>query len=71
MAQVTIGRKVLVKNLSLAYSDYRNLPGEILEVHGEYASVTVPQKKLSVEDLRDLKKIDDKAVVKVKLSSIT
>lgn len=71
MAQVTIGRKVLVKNLSLSFSDYKNLPGEILEVHGEFASVLVAKNKFSTEDLRDLKKIDDNAVVKVKLSSIS
>lgn len=70
MAKLTTGRKVLVKNLSLSYSDYRNLPGEIIEVHGEFASVAVPKNKLSVEDLRDLKKINDDAVVKVKLTNI-
>ena len=70
MAQVTIGRKVLVKNLSLTFSDYKNLPGEIIEVHGAFASVRIPKNKFSAEDLRDLKKIDDDAVVKVKLTSI-
>ena len=70
MAQITIGRKVLVKNLSLSYSDYRNLDGEILEVHGDFASVAVAKKKISVEDLRELRIIEDKAVVKVKLTSI-
>jgi len=44
MATLTKGRKVLVKRLSLAYSDYKNLPGEVIDIHGEYASVAVPKK---------------------------
>jgi hypothetical protein len=70
MAKITVGRKVLVKNLSLSYSDYRNLDGEVMEVHGDYASVAVAKKKISVEDLRDLRLIEDRAVVKVKLANI-
>lgn len=70
MAQLTTGRKVLVKNLSLSYSDYKNLTGVVLEVHGEFASVAVPKNKFSVEDLRDLRKVGENAVVKVKLTSL-
>lgn len=70
MAQLTIGKKVLVKSLSLAYSDYRNLAGEVVEVHGDFASVAIPRNKISVEDLRDLKKDQDCAIVHVKLSSL-
>lgn len=70
MASLTTGRKVLVKNISLSYSDYKNLPGEIIEVHGDYASVAVPKNKLSVEDLRDLCKTADTAIVKVRLTNL-
>lgn len=68
--KLAAGCKVLVKNLSLAYSDYKNLPGAILEVHGEFASVLVPKNKLSEEDLRELRKVEENAVVKVKLTSL-
>ena len=70
MAELTKGRKVLVKKLSLAYSDYRNLPGVINDVHGEYASVAVPKKMFSVEDQRELKHQDGNALVSVKLTNL-
>ena len=71
MAELTKGRKVLVKRLSLSFGDYKNIAGEIIEVHDEYASVVVPQNKISVEDLRDLKKVGDAgAIVSVKLTSL-
>jgi len=70
MATLTKGRKVLVKRLSLAYSDYKNLPGEVVDIHGEYASVAVPRKLFSEEDQRDLKHLDGNALVSVKLTNL-
>jgi hypothetical protein len=70
MAELTKGRKVLVKKLSLSYSDYKNLPGVVVDIHGEYASVAVPGKMFSVEDQRDLKHLDGNALISVKLSNL-
>lgn len=65
-----VGRKVLVKALSLAFSDYKNLSGEIVEVHDEFAIVAVPRTKISTEDLRDLRRDGDRALAKVKISNL-
>ena len=70
MAALTKGRKVLVKKLSLAYSDYKNLPGEVVDIHGEYASVAVSKKLFSEEDQRDLKHLGGNALVSVKLENL-
>ncbi len=70
MAHLTAGRKVLVLNLSLQYGDYRNLPGEVLEVNGDSAMVAIPRNKFSSEDLRELRKDGDNALLRVKLSNL-
>lgn len=69
---VTKGQKVLVKNLSISFSDYRNLAGEVLDVEGEIVRVAVDRNKISTEDLRDLRKDKNanRVVVSVKSNNL-
>lgn len=65
-----VGQKVLVKNVSLSFSDYKNLNGEIVSIHNDFVEIAIPRNKFSAEDLRDLRKDNVNAFVKVKISSI-
>lgn len=64
------GSKVLVKALSLSFSDYKNLDGVVSELHDEFAVVAVPRAKISTEDIRDLRRDGDSVLVKVKISNL-
>lgn len=68
--RLTVGSKVLVKTLSLSFSDYKNLAGEVREVHGEFAVVAIPRAKISAEDLSELKRDGDKALAQVKITDL-
>ena len=65
-----VGSKVLVTKVSLSFSDYKNLDGIVKDLHGEFAEVAVPKNKISAEDLRDLRKDGDSALIKVKVTNI-
>lgn len=67
---LTVGKKVLVKNVSLSFSDYKNLSGEVISIHDGFAEVAVAKNKFSAEDLRDLRKDGERALVKVKITNI-
>ena len=71
MNRFAIGQKVLVKSLSLEYSDYKNIDGEVTDVDGDYCRVSIPCKKICLEDLRELRKAGDRAFVRVKVTSLT
>lgn len=68
--RLTVGKKVLVKNVSLSFSDYKNLSGEVFSIHDDFVEVAVPKNKFSAEDLRDLRKDGDRALIKVKTANI-
>ena len=44
--RLAVGRKVLVTELNLMYSDYKNLDGTVVSVDGDYVRVAIPQKKI-------------------------
>jgi len=70
--KITKGQKVLIKNLSLSFSDYKNIDGNIIDVDGDLATVSIPRSKIASEDLRDLRKdkVADRMIVKVRTSNI-
>ena len=70
MKQFNIGQKVLVKRLSLEYSDYLNLSGEITDMDDDFISVAIPAKKICLEDLRELRKAGSKAFIRVKATAL-
>ena len=65
-----VGSKVLVLKVSLSFSDYRNLDGVVTNLHDGFAEVAVPKNKLSTEDLRDLRKDGERALIKVKVTNL-
>ena len=70
MRRLKVGQKVLVKIINLAYADYKNLDGTVVEVDGEFVRVAVPRKKIFAEDLLELRKTSDKAFIRVKASAL-
>lgn len=70
MATLKVGSKVLVTRISLSFSDYKNLDGVVTNLSGEFATVAVPKNKISAEDLRDLRKDGERALIKVKITNL-
>lgn len=68
--RLVVGKKVLVKNVSLSFSDYKNLSGEIISIHNGFVEVAVPKNIFSAEDLRDLRRDGENALIKVKAVNI-
>lgn len=69
-SKLVVGSKVLVKALNLSFSDYKNLAGEVVEIHSEFAIVAVPRSKISTEDLSELRRDGDRVLAKVKITNI-
>lgn len=70
MMKLTVGQKVLVTRLSLQYSDYKNLAGNVAAVDGDYVRVSIPVKKIFKEDLEELRKSGTRVFVRVKRNLI-
>jgi len=64
------GSKVIIKSISLEYSDYQNIRGEVIEIEGDLIKVTVPIKSFSEEDERELLHENGFVFVKVKQDQI-
>ena len=68
--RLVVGQKVLVTGLSLQYSDYVNLDGEVVSLDGGYVRVAILKKKIFAEDLEELRKSGDKAFIRVKTKQV-
>jgi len=63
-------RRVLIKTASLQYSDYVNVHGHLVDIDGEYATVSVPSHSFCLEDEKELKKDGDNYIVRVKVNQL-
>jgi len=68
--KLKVGKKVLVTNLSLMYSDYRNIDGKIVDVDGDFVKVAVKKNSFYAEDEKELRKDGNNVIVRVKTSNI-
>jgi len=63
-------KKVVIKELNLQYSDYKNIEGELVDVENEVAIVALPLRSLFAEDERELRKVGDRVQVRVHVSRL-